>query len=357
MELLTQKEIEKLVEKNLNNVVGQEVIDSIIETNDINETEKLVIKSDIDRLEGAIYYQGKVRANFYDGNLVRIHEIPLRVLITTGNLSTHDKVRGVIPFKDQITSELSNFMFDLIKDTLPNSQLAAQGIVAISEQCDPIDFEMVLRQYMAKSSTTTSLFHNYVNLGKREFCGHKLPDDLVANGILPYLMDTPSTKAKEGDHDVSVSPQYLFSEGIVTPEDYKIIKKASVEAFQIGTKALRQKGIILVDDKKEFGRGKNGKIKYMDEVLTLDAARYWLAEDYEQKLAAGENPTSYSKELARGLGKPGEPLTDEHRFLLGVRYIETYQLLTGKRFEPDTRDAREKIIEDTNNCLDMVLAA
>jgi len=356
MELLTQNEIEALVGKNLDNVVGQEVIDNIVETEKISETEKRVTEcSDIPELEGSFYYQGKVRANFYGGKLATKDNLPLRVLVTTGNISTHDKVRGVIPFKDQITSELSNFMFELISDTLPNSQIVASGIVAVSEQCSPIDFEMVLRRYMAKSSTETSLYHHYANLGEREFCSHKLPEGLVANGRLPFLIDTPSTKARDSGHDISVPPQYLFDNGIVSSEDYELIKNATMNAFVRAEEFLITKGIILVDTKFELGRGKNGKIEYTDEALTLDASRYWLALDYDEKFLKGEDPTSYSKELARGLGKPGEPFTDEHRFKIACRYIETYQLLTGKKFEPDTRDARQKIIEDTNNCLEQVM--
>lgn len=352
MKLMNQDEIKDLVQENINNMVGQEVIDSIVTVSD----DVVTSSPDIPRLEGSTYYQGKVRANFYGGDLITKDDIPLRVLITLGNISTHDKFKGVVPFKDQITSELSNYMFDLIKGTLPNSQIAAQGIVAVAEQCQPMDFEMVLRKYMAKSGTKTSLYHNYVDLGKREFCGHKLPEGLVANGKLPYIMDTPSTKAKKGGHDESVSPQYLFDQSIVTPEDYAIVRNASIEAFGMGEAFLTQLGIILVDDKKEAGRGKDGRIKWIDEVLTLDAARYWKADDYEEKLSAGENPTSYSKEIARGLGEPGVPLTEQQVFQVACRYVDTYQLLTGKRFVEDLRDSRKKIVQDVNKCLDMTLA-
>jgi phosphoribosylaminoimidazole-succinocarboxamide synthase len=51
---------------------------------------------------------------------------------------------------------------------------------------------------MAESSTSTSLYQHWLS-GEREFCGHKLPNNLSPNGKLPYLMDTPSTKAKNDE--------------------------------------------------------------------------------------------------------------------------------------------------------------
>jgi len=356
MELLTQDEIKPLVEQNFDNVVGQDVINSILETKNIDDTTKVIVSCpDIPKLEGSVYYQGKVRANFYDGELTSKNGIPLRILVTTGNLSTHDKVRGVIPFKDQITSELSNFMFNLIEGVLLDSQLYSEGIATVSENCNRINFEMILRRYMARTSTTTSLYHHYINLNEREFCGHKLPEYLVPNGKLHELLDTPSTKAEGGEHDISVSPQFLFDNNIVFPWEYTAIKNAATLAFIKGESYLEDRGIILVDTKFELGKGKDGKIRFIDEYLTPDASRYWLVEDYKKKKLKGEDPTSYSKELARGLGKAGEPLNDEQRFIIACRYIETYQLLTGKRFEPDTRHPRQKIIEDTNKCLEQVM--
>lgn len=360
MELLKKKEIENLVGENLDNVIGQEVINNIVEATPISETEKLVVTCpDISRLASSTYYQGKVRANFYGKDLKTNDGIPLRVLVTTDRISTGDKFRGNIPFKGQILSEISNFMFDLIKGTLPNAQLVAEGNVAVSENCDRLDFEMVLRQYAARSGSKTSLYHHYFILGEREFCGHKL-DDLIPNGRLPYLMDTPSTKAEKGDHDISVPPQFLFDNGLVDElVYYNTVVRGTVDAFSKVEHFLKERGIIFVDTKFEFGMGKDGKIKFIDEGPSPDASRFWELKDYEEKLNSGafergENPVSYSKELTRGLGKGG-PLTNEQRYKTACRYIETYQLLLGRSFVPDTRDLRQKTIEDVNKCLDAVL--
>lgn len=342
--LLSQAEIENIVREHMDKRVSMKLVKDIFESGAIQ------------RLKGAEVYYGKVRVNFYGQSLITRDKVPLRVIVTTDNLSTHDIVRGVIPLKGQVLNRLSNYMFNIVKGFIPNAQLATPGpSVVIAENCKPIDVEMVLRKYMAKSTTDTSLYHNYVNLGKREFCGHKLPNGLKPNQQLPYLMDTPSTKDRTGGHDISVAPKYLFDNNILLPEEYALIKDGCVQVFSKGSFVLASRGIILVDTKFELGRNHKGEIVFIDEVLTPDASRYWMKEDYEQKYAAGEEPTSYSKQFARDIGKPGKPFTEDEVFQIACRYIESYQLLTGEIFKPDTRDPGQMVIEDVNRGLDEVL--
>jgi phosphoribosylaminoimidazole-succinocarboxamide synthase len=218
-------------------------------------------------------------------------------------------------------------------------------------------FEMVWRCYMCKSSTETSLYYHYVNLNKREFCGHILPEGLAADGELPYMMDTPSTKeSEEGAHDVSVSCNELYARGIVTPVEYGQITYMTGSAYLYGQEHFKKLGIIIPDTKFELGRTRGGKIVTIDEVLTPDSSRFWLAEDYEEKMAAGQSPTSYSKQFGRDIGTPGMAYTDQERFLIGCRYVETYQKLTGKAFVPDLRPVRQKIVTDVRAGLKKLMA-
>ncbi|MGD9211557.1 MAG: phosphoribosylaminoimidazolesuccinocarboxamide synthase, partial [Desulfobacteraceae bacterium] len=251
-----------------------------------------------------------------------------------------------------------NEMFSLTSAMLPNTQLFAptNSTVVIAENCTPFMFEMVWRCYMCKSSTETSLYYHYVNLNKREYCGHFLPENLVADGPLPYMMDTPSTKESEaGAHDVSVSPGQLFARGIVTPLEYGKITYMTGSAYTFGQKHFQNLGIIIPDTKFELGRTHTGKIVTIDEVLTPDSSRFWLAEDYDQKMAAGQSPTSYSKQFGRDIGTPGTAYTEQERFLIGCRYVETYQKLTGKCFTPDERPPRQRIVEDIQKGLKQLI--
>ena len=345
-EFLTEDEIKALVAENMDKRF------TIADVRDVVES------GAIPRLERAEPYYGKVRANFFGPELVTPTGIPLRVLIATAALSTHDKVRGHVPFKGQVLTQMSNYMLDIVGEALPSSQLATPGPnVVIAENCEMLDVEMVLRKFMAKSSTTTSLYHHYVNLGEREFCGHALPEGLVANQILPYLMDTPSTKEREADHDLSVSPEYLFEKGIVTPQQYNAIRNACIEAYGMAEAVLAPIGVILVDTKYEVGKNSRGQIVAVDEVLTLDASRYWLKDDYDEKFAAGQPPTSYSKQIARDTGKPTEDLTEDQIAMVAERYIDAFQKLTGQRFEPDLRDPIPAFVADVNDGLEQLLVA
>ena len=343
------RSLEKMIQENLENVVDMQTIQSLFSLHQIGEQTWEVVESpEIPLLEGAIYYQGKVRANFFGGRLFDRNAIPLRVIIATDQISTHDIVRGTIPFKGQILTAISNAMLDYISGSIRSSQISTPGPnVVIAENCTPIDFEMVLRKYMAKSTTETSLYHHYSVLGEREFCGHKLPDNLTANGLLPYIMDTPSTKVRDvsGGHDRSVAPEYLFENGLVTPEEYTHIRNATIEDFGRASALLEQRGIIIADTKFEIGKNSKGEIVYIDEVLTPDASRYWLIGDYREKMRNNEEPTSYSKQIARDIGEVGEKYTDEQRVVIGVRFLETYEHLMGKPFKPYLRDVRQIIIE------------
>lgn len=342
---LIEKEIKKLVETNLEQVVDAVFIKKIVDSGEIPE------------LTRATYYQGKVRANFSSENLLAKDGRPLRIIIATDQISTHDQVRGAIPFRGQILTNISNEMLAITEKFIPNAQIYApdNSAVVISEDCAPYMFEMVWRTHMCKSSTETSLYYHYVNLGERKFCGHFLPDGLIPNGPLPYMMDTPSTKASgAGEHDISVSPGYLYQHGVVVPHEYGKIAYMTGAAYQHVQNLFAKKGIIIPDTKFELGKTSQGKIITIDEVLTPDSSRFWEAQDYEKKMAANEAPTSYSKQFGRNIGTPGQPYTEDERFLIGCRYIETYQKLMGKRFVPDKRPPVQRVIDDIRQSLDKV---
>ena len=278
---------------------------------------------------------------------------PLRIMVRTQRISTHDINRGEIPFKDQILAANHNYMRKMLSGALGTSQFDLEGlpdnsVVVAAENLIQIPFENVLRAYMAKSSTSTSLYQHYIR-GDRKFCGHFLPNNLIANGPLPYVMDTPSTKSEE--HDESVSPEELFKNGICTTQQYAQIRNSSIFAFGMVSQFLREKGLIAVDTKTEHGINKKGKIVSQDEIWTMDSSRFWLSEDYNaqlKKLAKGEikelDPISYSKEFARGFSKGEQGYTEEQRAQIAVRYIEGIQHLLGTRFEPDMRLSEERIV-------------
>jgi phosphoribosylaminoimidazole-succinocarboxamide synthase len=286
-------------------------------------------------------------------------------MVRTDRISTHDIMRGSVPFKDQILAANHNFMRQLLRGAIGTSQydvkgLADNAVVIVAENLKQTPFENVLRAYMARSSTSTSLYQAFMR-GERKFCGHVLPDNLIPNGPLPYIMDTPSTKSDV--HDISVPPQFLFDNGICTPEEYAQIRNGSIFAMGLVSQLLRTKGLIAVDTKTEHGKNRRGEIVSQDEIWTMDSSRFWLLEDYQEqmrKLATGEimelNPKSYSKEFARGFSEGDKGYTDEQRAQIAVRYIEGIQHLLGKRFEPDMRSREERVVSGLQTIVEKLVA-
>ena len=54
--------------------------------------------------------------------------------------------------------------------------------------------------------------------------------------------------------------------------------------FKRGTEIAKERGLILVDTKYEFGH-RDGKIYLIDEIHTPDSSRYFYSEGYEDRFA------------------------------------------------------------------------
>src|SRR5262249_29427762 len=120
-----------------------------------------------------------------------------------------------------------------------------------------------------------------------------------------------------------------------------------------GSRIARERGLILVDTKYEFGRTPNG-ILLIDEIHTPDSSRYFYAEGYEERQQRGEAQKQLSKEFVRQwlienefMGKEGQQVPEmDDAFVKTVsdRYIELFERITGERFVPaDTNDIEGRI--------------
>lgn len=298
-------------------------------------------------------YENGVATEIENPPLQSSNGLPLRIMVRTSRISTHDIVRGEIPYKDQVLALNHNFMSKLLVNALGSAQidmgLADNCVVSVQENLKQIPFENVLRAYMAKTTTDTSLYHQYMR-GMREYCGHVLPDNLIVNGPLPYVMDTPTTKSVT--HDRPISPCELIEKEICTSEQYIQIRNSSIYAFGIVTEYLRNRGIIAVDTKTEHGINQAGKIVCQDEIWTLDSSRLWQLADYQQQyqqLQAGKievlNPKSFSKEFAREIVNNGKKFSDQQIKTIAIKYIEIIEYLLQKPFMPNTKPRDEQVID------------
>ena len=325
---------------------------------------QIIEDGDIPRLNGCTILEGKVSDSVFGESLVSRGGKPIRLMYRNNRISTHDVNRGAIPFKDQVLANNHDHMLRLVEYLLGTSQFKVPGLqpsstVIPSENLKLVMVENVLRMYNAESSTSTSLYQHWLEAKEAgettlDYAGHQIEvDQLSANGVLPYLMDTPSTKDKV---DRTIDPQYLFDNDICTPGQYNEIRNASIMAFGMVSQYLSERGMILVDTKTEHGVNTKGRIVAADELYTMDSSRFWRMDDDGQPLTRDGKPVSFSKEFARGMvTEKDQQFTDEQAGEIAVRYIQGLQHLTSTAFEPDLRPRDQRIVESTNMILDHLL--
>jgi len=280
------------------------------------------------------YYKGKVRdvysfANHPGG--------PLLVMIASDRISAFDVVLPrPIPFKGQVLNQTAAHFLAATADIVPNWLIdVPDPNVSVGRACEPYPVEMVVRGYLAGHAWRT------YRDGGRELCGVTLPDGLRESEQLPQPIITPTTKAHEG-HDEDISREAIIAGGLVSEAEYVQLEKYALALFARGSQMARERGLILVDTKYEFGRI-GDTIYLIDEVHTPDSSRYYYVDGYAERLASGEAQKQLSKEFVREWliannfqGKDGQtipPMSDEWIDQISARYIELYETVTGLPFD------------------------
>lgn len=293
-------------------------------------------------------YTGKVR------EVITLKDDRL-VMIATDRLSAFDVVmpKG-IPYKGQILNQIATQMMAATADIVPNwLEATPDPVVAVGKKCEPFKVEMVIRGYMSGHAARE------YKAGKRILCGVSMPDGMVENQAFPSPIITPATKAEEG-HDEDISREDIIAQGIVSEQDYLLLEQYTRALFERGTLLAKEKGLILVDTKYEFGKTVDGTIVLIDEIHTPDSSRYFYEEGYAERLSLGKPQKQLSKEFVRqwliqndfqGLeGQQIPEMSDDYVNEVSKRYIELYESITGKEFIPSNLNALENRIEQ--NILD-----
>lgn len=294
------------------------------------------------------FYRGKVRDVYYLGNNM--------IIVATDRISAFDIILPKpIPFKGQILNQIASHFLHATADIAPNWLLCVPDEnVSFGIKCEPFAVEMVVRGYLAGHS-----WREY-KAGKREICGVSLPDGLFENDKLSQPIITPSTKAHEG-HDEDISKEAIIEKGIVSAEHYQILEEYSLKLFERGTEMAAERNLILVDTKYEFGLF-NNKVHLIDEIHTPDSSRYFYKNGYKELQDNKLPQKQLSKEFVREWlisnnfqGKDGDvvpEMTNEIVKNITERYIELFEVITGKKFiEPTQTDPIVRIEENVNKLL------
>lgn len=301
--------------------------------------------------------RGKVRDSWVFEQHDEKDDSLFRVLVTTDRQSAFDRVLCTVPGKGQVLNLISAFWFENTRDIISNHMIAVPhpNVLIAKQAVATLPVEVVLRRYMAKSSTSTSVFHNYAEKGRREIYGIKFPEGLKPNQEFPMgSIITPTTKATSG-HDEELTNKQARE--IVDKKLGKGIwnqaKEAALAVFERARLLSLEKGLILADTKYEFGIDKNGELMLIDEVHTPDSSRFWLAQTYEQRIAEDKNPDTFDKEILRRWlsenGFKGEgpiPRVDPKIIdQMSQAYKVPYEMITGKKLPNENDNLAKDVID------------
>jgi len=296
-------------------------------------------------------YNGKVRDVYTIGD-------KYMVMVATDRISAFDVVlpKG-IPFKGQVLNQIVSKFLDSTSDIVKNWKIASPDpMVTVGYKCESLPVEMIVRGYLTGSSWRA------YKAGAREICGVKIPDGMREHQKFETPIITPTTKAEIGGHDQDISREEIIAQGLVSEEIYTKLEKITLALYQRGCEIAKERGLILVDTKYEFGL-KDGEIYLIDEIHTPDSSRYFYLEGYQERFDKGEQQKQLSKEFVREWlmennfsGQKGQvvpEMTDEIVSSISERYIELYENITGSKFEkaPYGDDTYERIDANVRNML------
>jgi phosphoribosylaminoimidazole-succinocarboxamide synthase len=277
------------------------------------------------------------------GKVREIYEVDEErlLIVASDRISAFDVVMAEpIPDKGRVLTGVSLHWFELL-DT-PHHLLSAdpadvpglhegdaaelRGRMMLVHRAEVIPMECVVRGYLYGSS-----WKEYA-AGGGPTTEH-LPAGLEMAAALDEPIFTPATKAESG-HDENLTE--AEARALVGDELYEELRRRSLEIYGRGAAYAADRGIILADTKFEFGFV-DGEITLIDEVLTPDSSRYWPADAWRP----GAVMPSFDKQPVRdwleasGWDKlpPPPALPDEVVADTRRRYVEAYELLTGRAFD------------------------
>lgn len=279
-----------------------------------------------------LIHRGKVRDIYAVGD-------DHMLIVTTDRLSAFDVVLPTaIPGKGAILTRVSNFWFNYFSDTVPNQvsdmtladaipdageRALVEGRAIVVKKLKALPIEAIVRGYIIGSG-----WKDYQANGS--VCGIDLPKGLQLAEQLPRAIYTPSSKAAVGEHDENID--FAATANLVGEALAQQIRDVSLKLYTQASVYALTRGIIIADTKFEFGLDSDNQLTLIDEALTPDSSRFWLADAYQP----GCSPQSFDKQYVRDYLEtldwdktpPGPELPDEVVKNTSEKYAEALQRLT-----------------------------
>ena len=278
---------------------------------------------------------------------------PVLLMVASDRISAFDVVLpNDIPNKGKVLTQISAFWFEKTKHLVANHVIAlvneslldsnSSSVPNLSEQlslfvgrsmlvkkAQRIDVECIVRGYLAGSA-----WAEYKKNGT--VWGQEMPQGLKEGEVLPEPLFTPTTKAEEG-HDEAMTRQQVID--MVGEDLARQLEDKSLAVYSFAHDYARERGIILVDTKMEFGL-LDGKLIIIDELLTPDSSRFWDAAGYEPGRSLPNFDKQYVRDWLDSQGWDREPpaptLPEDVVLKTSQRYMEAYRLLTGEELPENT---------------------
>jgi phosphoribosylaminoimidazole-succinocarboxamide synthase len=269
------------------------------------------------------------------------------LLLTTDRISAFDIVMAeTIPMKGAVLTQISAWWFRQLETAVPHHMISADADAIIREvpalrdhrasllgramlckRTKVFPIECVIRGYLSGSA-----WKEYASHGT--LAGETLAPGLLESGKLEPAIFSPATKAETG-HDENITVSRMRE--IVGAEVTQTLESMTRSIYALGEKTSREHGIIIADTKFEFGRGADGRIILIDEVMTPDSSRFWAVDAYRP----GQPQPSFDKQplrdyldAERRAGRwngeaPPPPLPASVVDATSKRYLEAYRRVTG----------------------------
>ncbi|KAH8149275.1 uncharacterized protein LAJ45_06815 [Morchella importuna] len=265
------------------------------------------------------------------------------LFVATDRISAYDVVMtNGIPNKGKLLTALSEFWFSVLSDICPNHFISSSLDAlpeSLKQYADQLkDRSMVVKKLkvfpveaIVRGYITGSAWKEYKKEGTVH--GIKVKEGLKESEMFEKPLFTPSTKAEQGEHDENIHPDRVAE--LVGEKYAKQIEELALALYTKARDYAAERGIIIADTKFEFGLDENDRVVLVDEVLTPDSSRFWLASKYE----VGKGQESYDKQYLRDWltsngvnGKPGIEMPADVAKNTSLKYLEAYELLTGKKW-------------------------
>lgn len=275
------------------------------------------------------------------GKVREIYEIDSdRLLfVATDRISAYDVIMtGPIPDKGKVLTQLSAYFFDLLGVPNHMESMSVEGIDVgidpawlagrsmIVRRAEMLPIECVARGYLYGSS-----WREYAAGGGPST--EHLPAGLVRGSKLDQPIFTPATKAESG-HDENLTE--TDARRLVGDSTYEQLRSVTLSIYEHAAAHVEERGLIIADTKLEFGLI-DGQVTLCDEALTPDSSRYWPADAYEPGSVMPSYDKQYLRDWLDSTGwdhtPPPPTLTDEVVANTRSRYVEAYEIITGRMFD------------------------